>query len=311
MVHILCYCLIVMFIVFFFTWCWCCSNCYCRTVLTLLLLFLYLFISCSSSQGSINSNAIDTMQPLCKLVNKRMNAKAFIKAKHARAGEGKNCAAVRAQKKRNRQEERVRKRQNTIEDIRAAMRATGEIILCNSKCPTTGRYCKGIFLHHTNYEKHIKNGKHRFPIGINARDKILLIASRPGGLMCLENRPDRSSSELHSTLVAADNGSIGEIAARSFGMFNRKENIVAYKKPPTLLRVLEELYILEPKLRASEMRACMRTMLDEQDGGLLFCWSKRSTTGILLTEDQIQSWINTRTQKKKTKTNGKQTEVDK
>jgi hypothetical protein len=60
------------------------------------------------------------------------------------------------------------------------------------------------------------------------------------------------------------------------------------------------LYNFEPKLRANEMRERMRAMRDT-DGGLLFCFSKRDITGGLLTDDQIQSWINSRTQKKKKK----------
>jgi hypothetical protein len=65
-----------------------------------------------------------------------------------------------------------------------------------------------------------------------------------------------------------------------------------------LLKVLEELYNREPKLRDCEMREIMQRMRDE-DGGLLFCFSKRNTTGMLLLEDQIQSWINSTTKKKK------------
>jgi hypothetical protein len=44
----------------------------------------------------------------------------------------------------------------------------------------------------------------------------------------------------------------------------------------------------------------IREMRDE-DGGLLFCYSKRLTTGLVLTFDQIQSWISSETQKKKVK----------
>ena len=42
-----------------------------------------------------------------------------------------------------------------------------------------------------------------------------------------------------------------------------------------------------------------REMKDENDGGLLFCWSKHNVTGLLLTEDQIQAWINLETHRKK------------
>jgi hypothetical protein len=68
------------------------------------------------------------------------------------------------------------------------------------------------------------------------------------------------------------------------------ENITPYRKPSKLVEVLDELYSMEPKLRESEMREHMRQMKDD-NGGLLFCYLKKSTTGMLLSEDQIQSWI--------------------
>jgi hypothetical protein len=43
-----------------------------------------------------------------------------------------------------------------------------------------------------------------------------------------------------------------------------------YYKPRRLLDGLEELYTIEPKLRACEMRDRMKTMKDPDDGGLLF-----------------------------------------
>ncbi len=84
----------------------------------------------------------------------------------------------------------------------------------------------------------------------------------------------------------------------------RRENAVGYWKPPRLLEVLEELYNQEPKLRSCEMREIMQRMRDE-DGGLLFCFAKQNTTGMLLLEDQIQSWINSTTKKKKKNTHTK------
>ncbi len=48
----------------------------------------------------------------------------------------------------------------------------------------------------------------------------------------------------------------------------------------------------------------------DSDGGLLFCYVKRDRNGMLLSDGQIQEWINSRTQKKKKQTKGKQTEKD-
>jgi hypothetical protein len=44
--------------------------------------------------------------------------------------------------------------------------------------------------------------------------------------------------------------------------------------------------------------------MKDNNGGLLFCYLKKSTTGMLLSEDQIQSWISSRTQMKKKQSKG-------
>jgi hypothetical protein len=129
---------------------------------------------------------------------------------------------------------------------------------------------------------------------------MLLESSKPGGLVEKGSRPDRSFKTLQSNIESAEKDSPGEVAARCFGCFNRKPNASPYKNAAKLREVLEVLFNLEPKLRAKQMCEEMRKMHDS-DGGLLFCYSKRTTNGLLLSEDQIQSWINTRTQKKKKK----------
>jgi hypothetical protein len=70
-----------------------------------------------------------------------------------------------------------------------------------------------------------------------------------------------------------------------------------YQNPPKLLEILSQLDDLEPKLTAKAMKEWMKAM-EDNDGGLLFCWSKCLATSMLLTEDQIQSWINTKTKEK-------------
>ena len=109
-------------------------------------------------------------------------------------------------------------------------------------------------------------------------------------------------------------GSPEEKDARCFGQFNGKDGVKLYRKPPKLLEVLEMLYNFEPKLRANKMGEVMRDMRDTDGGlleGLLFCFAKGNITGVLLTDDQIQAWINSRMQKKKKKkAKGKPTEKD-
>ena len=109
--------------------------------------------------------------------------------------------------------------------------------------------------------------------------------------------------------MASQEGERGEVDAERFGRFNRKENMTPYRKPPKLFEVLEELFDIELKLRSCEMWEAMKKMTDV-NGDLLFCFSKWRVTGMLLTEDQIQAWINTRTQWKKKQAAGRPTEKD-
>ena len=53
-------------------------------------------------------------------------------------------------------------------------------------------------------------------------------------------------------------------------------------------------------MNAKAMRTAMKNMRDD-NGGLLFCYKKRRTNGLLLTEGQITSWVSTRTQEQKKK----------
>ncbi len=52
-------------------------------------------------------------------------------------------------------------------------------------------------------------------------------------------------------------------------------------------------------------------MQEKDDGGMLLGGSKRKNTGMMVADDQIQSWINSRTQKKKNASKGKRTQKEK
>jgi hypothetical protein len=91
---------------------------------------------------------------------------------------------------------------------------------------------------------------------------------------------------------------------------NRKRDGQAHSKPKILIHELDRLHAIEPKLKAVEMHEWMATMVDPEDGGLMFCPSKAKTSGVLMPVDMIQQWITSQTQKKKKANRGVATERD-
>ena len=140
--------------------------------------------------------------------------------------------------------------------------------------------------------------KHDFPKGINAKDSLLLMASTHGGIVTVGSRVDQSLRAVTGPIIAATDNSKAEVLARCYGCFNRKRAVAPYKKPEKLKDVLVQLFNSDVKMNAKVMREAMKNMRDN-NGGLLFCYKKRCTNGLLLTEGQITSWISTRTQDQK------------
>ena len=104
-----------------------------------------------------------------------------------------------------------------------------------------------------------------------------MMASAPGGVLTAgshANRHDRTEK----TIDSAPNGAPGSAAANCFQAFNRKEDATPYRKPQKLVEVLTNLFHNhEPKLTPEQARAELEKMRDPQDGGRMFCWSKRGT----------------------------------
>jgi hypothetical protein len=256
-------------------------------------------------QGSINEEAVAEMKPGCLDLSEGENTKKDIKSTLAKSGEGASDRGVRRVKQGNRKKQKAQKLQDQEEEERQTMVEKG-LFLCTARCPVTNRYCKSIpFMHQSGLGNHEEKGTHDFPTGIDATSWVRLEASKPGGVVAKGSRPDRQSSTLFEKIIPAPAGSCGEASARCKGRYHRKEGTQAYRKPPLLTDTLQELYALEPKLRALEMRELMKAMRDPADGGLLFCFAKARTNGQLLTEDTIQQWITSRTQNEKKKRNGK------
>jgi hypothetical protein len=262
------------------------------------------------SQGSINLQKLSEMKPSSLSLEEARNVREGKKSSLHKPGTGASHPKVRNRKRGNQIKARVGRNKDVEAKQRTEMERRG-LFLCHECCQRTGRFCRGVFLYGSGLKRHQDAHKHNFPGGVNARDWVRLQASKPGGVLAAGGRPDRQSkSLLFLALEAAPLGSRGELIARCKGQFNRKETNGGYKKPPRLLEVLRELYALEPKLRAQEMRDIMKKMRDD-DGGLLFCYSKRFTTGLVLSIDQIQSWITSETQKKKANQKDSKSEKEK
>ena len=245
---------------------------------------------------TVNIDVVEAIAPKCSLQELTRTLKSEMPSSIARTGEGKGDSQVRIQVSKNRVKKRVAKKKKSVEDIRQEKRDAG-LILCDARCPKTNRYCRKVFL------KKQKEGfecKHNFPKGINAKDSLLLMASSHGGIVTVGSRVDRSLRAVTGPIIAATDNSKAEISARCYGCFNRKRAAAPYKKPDKLKDVLVHLFNSDVKMNAKAMREAMKNMRDD-NGGLLFCYKKRRTNGLLLTEGQITSWVSTRTQEQKKK----------
>jgi hypothetical protein len=99
-----------------------------------------------NSDGTINKDVVMMMEPKCILFERTDNLKSSITTKLAKSGEGAGLAKVRQAKRRKRKEKKLQTMQEQLEDERAAMRATGKLFLCDATCPSTQRFCRGIYL---------------------------------------------------------------------------------------------------------------------------------------------------------------------
>ena len=264
----------------------------------------------NDEDGGMKTEEIEGIEPKCQLKEATRTMKSDLPSFQPRAGEGSGDVRVRAQKSKSRIENRVQKKQLTVEEIRKEKKDAG-LFLCDEQCKLTDRYCTKIFLSKNGLDRHTKKVTEKkegdkevctFLTGINARDWLLKKASDPGGLVARGTRVDRSSRTCTCPIVASTNTTAAK-EARCKGQYNRKDAPKPYIKSQLLKDTLEELYNNEVKLNAKAMRKRMREMRDD-DGGLLFSHKKRRTNGILLTEGQITSWVSMRTQEQKKKAKG-------
>ena len=261
-------------------------------------------------KGELNEEALEKMMPK-NVINesRRKQIKEQFPSYLSRKGEGANAALVQDERKINCVEKKVSKEQLAIENDRQEKGEKG-VFLCSVRCELTNRYCTRRFVTVKNRDEHVASGKHKFIRGINCHDKSILLSSQHGGIIApgtLQNRQsERRNGEEESdqgapNLEEAQVGDEGEEDAHCFGKFNRKKDITPYQKPDCLTEVLKDLYFNDggPKLNAKQMRKKMEELVDDFDGGLMFCPSKASVNGILLSEDIIQQFIRAESQKKK------------
>ena len=75
------------------------------------------------------------------------------------------------------------------------------------------------------------------------------------------------------------------------GTFNRKDDMVSYRKPAKLVKVLLELFNeSQPKIDEYQMREKMSKMIDPEDGGLMFCYAKTGTPTLVGMTKGSHAW---------------------
>ena len=272
---------------------------------------------------SIAVPSLENLAPQCLYVVAGSNVKEEFTSYQAEPGVSSNHPHQRH----NRKQGRVMKKAASIIDEETRVRAqktASKIFLCPARCPASLHYCRHEFLKEHNINKHIAAGNHAFPQGFLASDVILNNACTPGGLMAVGSHRDRkkvhgaSLKEFESSVPcgAADD-------ANCFDKFHRKKDAKAYQKPWKLQLFLDQLFNRRPKLSPEQAWRIMKDKIDPEDGGLMFCYSKRGQfmaksnpgysdwpgcsvcnaektcdcNGMLLTEDQINSAFSTRAKK--------------
>lgn len=261
--------------------------------------------------------------PKCMDINgASRNPKERLPSIKAPGGEGANHPIQRQKRRLGRKEAKKQRHVQDVASLRCAKRIAG-IHLCPMKCPTTQRYCRTEFLNPKSLDKHLCQGNHDFPKGIDANTVAVLVASKPGGVLAAGSRPNARSSLPFVTIEEAPVNTPGIEDAVCFGKCNRKESdsTTSYHKPARLVKALKELYEigqdgLLPKLKPFEIRQKLANMRDPADGGLMFCYSKRGSwprkllcqlcnrnpcdcNGMLPPLWMVMQWMNSETQKKK------------
>ena len=239
--------------------------------------------------GILNEDLLMKYAPTYKDVRIATNKKQSNETQIARKDEGLNSKSIRSMKKQSRTEKKCEKVKCSIEAKRGLMIERG-LHLCDVKCPTTGLYCRRVFLGAKALDDHKKRAKHEFP-PINARDVLLRQASKVGGALANGSRPNRRSHSLFEEIIPA-NLSPYEHEACCYQRFNRIETCNSNQKTDGQLCFLLDCYDASSKMNENQTHEKMRTLTDINDNGLMFCSMKAKSqdNGDLLSKEQIRSW---------------------
>jgi len=181
---------------------------------------LHLRIISEGIEVCLHRAALAFMAPAAEHYSKRSNAKQHLQTVLAPPGMGKGNAQQIQQKRVSRAEQRKRKATMEEEEERRLKTEAG-LCLCDSKCSTTGRYCTKTYLEESSLQKHKDANKCTFPGGVSSRDRLLLLASRPGGALCLNSRPNRQGGYgLFRATQASAIGALGSKEANCYGKFH-------------------------------------------------------------------------------------------
>lgn len=228
----------------------------------------------SGLENVLREAALRCLAPAAAKYHVGGNAKGDQQTQLSRPGMGKGNVQQQQKKRQSRVKQKKQKATMQEEERRELMK-NARLYLCDERCDCTKRYCLGTFLTEEGLQKHMQEEKHKFPVGVSSRDRLLLLAAKPGSSLAPDSRPNRlGGHKMHRPIQAAEDGAPGQQEARSYKKFHRPADKKPYIKPEPLKVELQRLFDMKPHLTEYQAHRRLKAMRSE-DGSLKFCWSKR------------------------------------
>jgi hypothetical protein len=109
----------------------------------------------------------------------------------------------------------------------------------------------------------------------------LFLASKAGGAMALNSRPNRlSGSVLHQSVIPTQDGAPGSRDAVCYRKFNQPENSKPYYKTQATKDCLQEEFDAKPQRTAKQVHERKKAK-KTSDGGAYFSYSQRGEVGLV------------------------------